>query len=121
MLRRMLTVIAMSALLLAFAVPVLQADDIDIEKIQFPKLNKIEIPDIEKITLDNGMRVYLLEDHEYPLFEASVRVAGGSYLEPADKVGLAGICGTVMRTGGTARWTGDEIDEMLEGVGGTVE
>src|SRR3989442_9153919 len=38
----------------------------------------------------------------------------GAIYEPPDKVGLAALTGTVMRTGGTARMTGDQIDEELE-------
>src|SRR5690606_5942133 len=45
----------------------------------------------------------------------------GSVYEPADKVGLAAITGTVMRTGGTATRTGDEINEQLESMGSIVE
>ncbi len=93
----------------------------DVDKLEFPKLNKLEIPDVEKITLDNGLRLYLLEDKSLPLFNVSVRMNCGSYLDPFDKVGLASVCGTVMRTGGTSKWTGDEIDEMLEGIGAAVE
>ncbi|NOY88420.1 MAG: insulinase family protein, partial [FCB group bacterium] len=93
----------------------------DISKLKFPKLHKLEIPKVEKITLDNGLRLYLLEDKSLPVLDASVRINCGSYLEPADKVGLAKICGTVMRTGGTSKWSGDKIDELLEGVGGSVE
>jgi len=93
----------------------------DIDNIKFPKLNEIKIPEVERVTLDNGMRLYLLEDKSLPLFNINVRINCGSYLEPADKVGLAQICGMVMRTGGTAKWTGDEMDELLEGIGATVE
>ncbi|MFH2055012.1 MAG: pitrilysin family protein [bacterium] len=93
----------------------------DVDKLTYPKLNPLEIPKVEKLTLDNGMRLYLLEDHSLPILRASVRVNCGTYLEPADKVGLAEICATVMRTGGTEKWSGDEIDEMLEGIGGSVE
>lgn len=92
----------------------------DVDKIKFPPLNPIDIPDVETITLDNGIKLYLLEDHSLPLFRVSMRVNGGSYLVPPDKIGLADLCGEVMRTGGTKKWTGDEIDEMLEGIGGRV-
>lgn len=88
---------------------------------RFPKLNPLTIPQVEKQTLPNGMRIYLLEDHSLPTVTASVRINCGSYLEPADKIGLASMCGEVLRTGGTAKWTGDQIDEQLEGVGATVE
>ena len=93
----------------------------DIASLKFPPLNKLEIPNVEKLTLANGMRLYLLEDKSLPVFHASVRINCGDYLEPADKVGMASICGSVLRTGGTSKWTGDEIDEMLEAVGGSVE
>jgi zinc protease len=99
----------------------LSASAQDVDKLKFPKLSKLEVPEIDRVTLDNGIRLYLLEDKSLPLFHVSVRVNCGSYLEPEDKIGLADICGTVMRTGGTAKWTGDEIDELLEGVGASVE
>ena len=93
----------------------------DVDNLKYPKLNKLEIPEVDKITLDNGIRVYLLNDKSLPIFRASVRMNVGSFLEPTDKIGLAEICGTVMRTGGTSKWSGDEIDEKLEAIGGSVE
>jgi zinc protease len=67
------------------------------------------------------MIIYLLEDRTLPLIEGSVLVRTGSQYEPADKIGLASLTGQVMRTGGTTTKTGDELDEMLEKVGASVE
>jgi predicted Zn-dependent peptidase len=92
-----------------------------IEDLKYPPLNRFEIAQPEKVVLDNGMQLYLLEDHALPLVEFSVRLACGSYLEPANKVGLASITGNVMRTGGTENMTGDDIDAALEAIGATVE
>ena len=39
------------------------------------------------------MVVLLLEDHELPLVSVSAQIRTGSRLEPADKVGLAGLTG----------------------------
>lgn len=114
---KMLVTVAL--LLLGLGVTTVVAQDV--EKIEYPRLSEFNIPEVEKITLENGMRIYLLEDHTLPLFYVNCRITVGSYLEPAEKVGLAGICGNVMRTGGTEKWTGDDIDIMLEGIGGTVE
>jgi predicted Zn-dependent peptidase len=111
----------MMVFVLVLALLTLSASAQDVGKLKFPKLSKLEVPEIDRVTLDNGIRLYLLEDKSLPLFHVSVRVNCGSYLEPEDKIGLADICGTVMRTGGTAKWTGDEIDELLEGVGASVE
>jgi predicted Zn-dependent peptidase len=72
------------------------------------------IPEVERVVLDNGIIVYLLPDPELPLVTVSALIRTGAVYEPADKVGLASLTGTVMRTGGTARMTGDQIDEELE-------
>jgi zinc protease len=90
-------------------------------KLKYPKLGDIEIPEIERITLANGMQLFLLEDHELPLIDVTARIRVGSVYEPADKVGLASITGIVMRTGGTTSKTGDEIDEELEQIAASVE
>jgi len=44
----------------------------------------------------------------------------GSLYEPADQVGLASMTGSVMRTGGTTNITGDELDERLAFLGGSI-
>ncbi len=68
----------------------------------------------KRIELSNGMVIFLQEDHELPLIDASARIRGGSHHEPAGKVGLAGIFGQVWRTGGTKTQTGDQLDDFLE-------
>jgi zinc protease len=88
----------------------------DYAKLKYPKLREIQIPDVKRVTLPNGMRLFLLEDHELPLVDVSVMIRTGSVYEPAEKVGLASITGKVMRTGGTTTKTGDEIDEELESI-----
>jgi zinc protease len=93
----------------------------DYKSLEYPKLKDIEVPDVEQVTLANGMRLFLLEDHELPLINVSVRIRTGSIYEPADKIGLASITGMVMRTGGTTTKTGDEIDEELESIAASVE
>ena len=72
------------------------------------------IPEVDRVVLENGIIVYLLPDLELPLVTVSAMIRTGAVYEPPDKVGLAAMTGTVMRTGGTARMTGDQIDEELE-------
>jgi predicted Zn-dependent peptidase len=93
----------------------------DYENLEYPKLRDIEVPEVQQVTLANGMRLFLLEDHELPLISMSVRIRTGSMYEPAEKVGLASITGMVMRTGGTTSKTGDELDEELESIAASVE
>ena len=91
------------------------------EGLVYPPLNQPQPPVPDRFELDNGMIVYLLEDHELPIIDISVRIRTGSLYEPADKVGLAAITGAVMRTGGTTSKTGDELDEILENLAASVE
>lgn len=91
------------------------------EGLVYPPLNQPQPPVPDRFELDNGMIVYLLEDHELPIIDISVRIRTGSLYEPADKVGLASITGAVMRTGGTISKTGDELDEILENLAASVE
>jgi zinc protease len=110
---------------LCFVVPVCHGFSLkrqpSYKKLKFPKLGDIVVPEVERVTLPNGMRLFLLEDHELPLISISARIRTGSVYEPADKIGLASITGIVMRTGGTTSKTGDQIDEELEQIAASVE
>lgn len=92
-----------------------------IADLKFEPLRQVRIPEITTFTLPNGMRVYLLENHELPVISGTATVRTGNLFDPADKVGLAGITGTVMRTGGTKTHTGEQIDEALENMAASVE
>lgn len=91
------------------------------EDLRYPPLRSFEIPKPERIVLDNGLVVMLLADHELPLIEATALIRTGSRLDPADKVGLAEIAAEVVRTGGTTRMTGNQLDEFLESRAAVVE
>ncbi len=69
--------------------------------LKYPPLRPIEIPKVEKSTLPNGMRLYLLEDHELPMVHGVALVRTGNLFDPPDKIGLAQVTGQVLRTGGT--------------------
>ena len=69
--------------------------------LEYPKLSKVKIPEVERVELDNGMILFLVEDDELPLINMSARISVGSIYEPEDKIGLASITGAVMRTGGS--------------------
>ncbi len=89
--------------------------------LKYPKLSEIKVPEPTQITLENGMKVFLLEDHELPFITMSAMFVAGNIWEPADKLGLAGITGQVMRTGGTKTMPGDQMDEELESIAASVE
>lgn len=104
------------------AVPIFGAQrSPDYRQLKYPRLNDVVVPEVQRVTLANGMRLLILEDHELPLIHLSGRIRVGSIYEPADKVGLADITGEVMRTGGTTSRTGDELDDELEQIAASVE
>src|ERR1700733_12293960 len=89
--------------------------------LKFPSLKEIQIPKIDETTLPNGMKVYLLENHELPLVRGTALVRTGNLFDPADKVGLATITGELIRSGGTSTKSADQIDEDLENIAASVE
>jgi len=64
--------------------------------------------------LSNGIVVYLAPSKELPLVDLTMTFKGGDYLEPADKVGLAGMTAALLRTGGTESLAPAELDERLD-------
>jgi zinc protease len=77
-------------------------------------------PDPERVVLENGMVVYLLEDHELPLVNLTATMRTGAWLDPAEKIGLAAVTGTVMRTGGGGSLSAEQVDDELEQFAGDV-
>jgi zinc protease len=89
--------------------------------LKYPPLREIQIPKVAESTLPNGLKIYLLENHELPLIRGLALVRTGNLFDPADKIGLASVTGNLIRSGGTAAKTGDQIDEDLENIAASVE
>ena len=109
------------AVVASFAVGTSVAIAADVSDIKYPRLNEIQMPKVEKFTLDNGMILMLIEDHELPLIKAQALIKAGTVYEPKDRRGLTDLMSEAWRTGGTTSKSGDEIDELLEGMGSSVE
>ena len=91
-------------------------------ELSYGKLGKVKIPDYKMTTLDNGMKVILVENHELPFIKMRAQfLAGSVWGVPDDKVGLASLTGNVMRTGGTESVPGDSMDAELEKIAASVE
>jgi zinc protease len=89
--------------------------------LKYPPLPQVKIPEPVEATLSNGMRLLMLEDHELPLIRGLALVHAGNLLDPSDQRGLSQVMADVLRSGGTKSKTGDQIDEELENIAGTVE
>ncbi len=110
----------LGAVILAIVWPVLPAcaDEMALSDPRQMTFKPVEFtpPDPDRVVLENGLVVYLLEDHELPLISLAATFRTGSWLDPADKIGLAALTGSVMRTGGGGGLTAERVDEELEQV-----
>jgi len=77
--------------------------------------------EVQKITLPSGMTLYLYPDHTLPIFNVQAMVRTGAIYETTEKMSLAQLCGTVMRTGGTKTLAPDSLNAELEFMAGSVE
>ena len=109
----LILVLALSACLLAQKGPK--------EPFQFAKLNPLKIPKVEQVTLKNGLRLFLVEDKSLPTIDMRGMIYSGAVYEPAEKAGLASITGAVLRSGGTEKMNGDQLDRELETMAASIE
>lgn len=91
-----------------------------VSRLEFEPLDFVP-PKVERVVLENGMIVYILEDHSLPLFDLVARIRTGAVYEPPEKEGLANLAGHVMRSGGTVSMSADTINEELEFIAASVE
>jgi predicted Zn-dependent peptidase len=70
--------------------------------------------EIERTVLENGLVVYMLEDHRLPLVDAQVMIRTGSYYERPDELRTASLTGELLRSGGTKNYTPEQLEERLD-------
>lgn len=91
------------------------------EKIPIPKLHDFKPQQPKRIELKNGIVIFLQEDHELPFVSGSVLIPGGARDEDSKKTGLVELYGQAWRTSGTAKQSGDALDDLLEAKAAHIE
>ena len=91
------------------------------DQLKYPALPAFSLPRPTRTVLPNGLVVLVMEDHELPLVSVSARFRTGSLLEPADKIGVASLTGSQMRSGGTDALAPEALDRYLEGRAASIE
>jgi zinc protease len=81
-----------------------------------PHTLRVQLPKPQEATLENGLAVAVLEDHELPTFTLQLIVKGGGLVDPHDKRGLAMATAALLREG-TAKRTSREVAEQLAVLG----
>jgi zinc protease len=80
---------------------------------------KINLPPVKRVTLENGIRVVLMEYRKAPTLSVTALFPGGSAADAPGKVGTASFAADLMRKG-TATRTGPQIAEQIEFLGGSL-
>jgi zinc protease len=113
-----LLLLALLTLVPAFA-PAQQAQPW--KQIPIPTLPPFHPQQPKRIVLDNGAIIFLQEDHELPFIDGSVNIRGGGRDVAVAKTGLVDLYGEAWRTSGTAKMSGDAMDDLLEAKAAKVE
>ncbi len=119
--RRLAIAVLFTALVTAGASAQTKTQSFSYKDLKYPPLGQVKVPVPTEATLSNGMRVFLLEDHELPLVSGSATVRTGNLFDPPEKIGLADLTAAVMRSGGTTAKSGDQLDVELENIAASVE
>ncbi len=91
------------------------------EKIPIPPLKEFKPRQPKRIELKNGIVLFLQEDHELPFVSGTILIQGGSRDEDPAKTGLVSLYGESWRTSGTAKMSGDQMDDLLESKAAHIE
>jgi zinc protease len=79
----------------------------------------VDLPKINRMTLDNGLEVLALEHHEQPVVAMRLVMRGGMSYDTPDKAGLANFTAGLLRQGTTTR-DANQISEEIDFVGGSL-
>ena len=76
---------------------------------RFPELGR----DAKRFALDNGLVLFVRADRRLPLIQMNALIRSGSCYETPDEYGVADYMGSLIRSGGTAKWKPQELDDRL--------
>jgi predicted Zn-dependent peptidase len=78
-----------------------------------------KLPHYEKLVLQNGLTIYLMEQHEVPMINVSVVVPAGAIYDKPQQSGLAMMTASSLMNG-TTKTTKNKLEEELDFVGASV-
>lgn len=90
---------------------------------KLPEIEKIKFkpPVVERIQTKSQTVIYHQLDKTLPVIHLSVMLKGGKVYDPKDKIGLGEMTVSLIREGGTKKYSSDEIDKTLEYLGANIE
>ncbi len=82
-------------------------------QLTYPPLD-FTFPEVETRTLENGVQLYLKQDDELPLVQVTALLGSGTIGVSRDLTGFGGVFSETLRTGGTAAYSPDRLEERLD-------
>ena len=79
----------------------------------------LNLPETWTATLENGLKVYGIENNELPLVEISLDIDGGHLLDDQEKNGVANLMTDIMMEG-TATKTPEELEQEIDLLGSNI-
>lgn len=80
---------------------------------------QIHLPPVTRVTLDNGLRIVLMEYHRAPTLTVRATFLGGAATDPMEKAGLASFTAGLL-TKGTETHTAPQLAEEIDFLGGSL-
>lgn len=97
--------------------PAFAAKKRKLDQLKYPELNPFKLPQIQKATTSNGIKLRLIKSEKLPLMNLTVLLKGGYAYDPPAKIGLASITAELLRIGGTKELNSEELDKLLDSNG----
>lgn len=85
----------------------------------YGKAPNLNVPDVWKNELSNGIKVYGIENSEVPLVRFNLVIDGGQLLEKMDKLGVANLTANLMNKG-TKNKTVAQLEEAIQELGASI-
>lgn len=74
----------------------------------------VPLGDPFRTVLKNGLRAYIAVDSLLPYVQIHAYIRSGTLLDPKGKEGLGSLAATLMRTGGTEKFSPDSLDALID-------
>ncbi|MFA6570000.1 MAG: pitrilysin family protein [Bacteroidota bacterium] len=79
---------------------------------------EFKFPDYKEVNLKNGLKVFVIEDHEQPVVSVQMLLPSGTSMD-GNKAGLAHMTASLL-TKGTKKYSAEEIAEKIDGLGSSI-
>src|SRR6266567_5479854 len=80
---------------------------------------KVKLPRAQETTLENGLRIIVLESHKVPTITMQMVILSGGLADKGDYRGLASFTASLLREG-TSKRTSKDIAEQIDALGATL-